>query len=62
MHHGCVAGANGGEEAAGRVVADVANDHGMTAEQAKQGLMASDLGFLAPLAGLEPATCCLGDG
>jgi hypothetical protein len=23
--------------------------------------MASDLQFLAPLAGLEPATCCLGD-
>ena len=29
----------------------------------KQGkdLMASDLRFLVPLAGLEPATCCLGD-
>jgi hypothetical protein len=24
--------------------------------------MASDLRFLVPLAGLEPATCCLGDG
>jgi hypothetical protein len=23
--------------------------------------MASDLQFLVPLAGLEPATCCLGD-
>ena len=35
----------------------------MTAEQAKQSKawMASDLRFLVPLAGLEPAACCLGD-
>jgi len=27
----------------------------------KEARMANDLRFLVPLAGLEPATCCLGD-
>jgi hypothetical protein len=34
----------------------------MTAEQAKRKeRTGSDLRLLVPLAGLEPATCCLGD-
>jgi hypothetical protein len=33
----------------------------MTPSKQSKGQMAPDLRFLVPLAGLEPATCCLGD-